>query len=203
MKIVYLDTETTSTIPGQICELSMITEVDFNFVSAKNYFFAVSEMSEGAQGVHGMSLEDTVRLSNGKVFADYKDEILSELEGATLLAHNEPFDERFISSELWRCGISFKPFDRFDTMDYFRNIIKLPARSRRYGPYKNPKLSEVLDYLNINTDKISSYTGQLFGENKTTFHDSRYDTACLYVMTNVYREKSKNLKGQWQEVFCN
>ena len=47
---IYLDTETTDKVPGQIAELSMIIEeANTNkFVKAVNYFFTVEKMSEEA-----------------------------------------------------------------------------------------------------------------------------------------------------------
>ena len=205
MNIIYLDTETTGLKPGQICELSLIKESDFNFEYAKNYFFEVDEVESGAENVHGFSVEMLKQLSGGKKFSDYKDEILNELEGSTLVAHNLPFDEKFISTELWRCECaSFTPADRVDTMVLFKPILKIPAKSRRYGPYKSPKLSEVMDYLNINADVVSQHTAKWFSDStKTSYHDSRYDTACLYVITNVYREKLHSTIGYFTKTFCN
>ena len=57
MGIVYLDTETTSLNPGQICELSIIHEEGNELKLAKNYFFKVESIDTGAESVHGFSKE--------------------------------------------------------------------------------------------------------------------------------------------------
>ena len=201
MGIVYFDTETTSFNPGQICELSLIVEDEGIIKLAKNYFFAVDKMDAGAQETHGFSKELLDELSGGHRFQDYKDELLPIFTENTLVAHNLPFDEKFLSSEFWRCGISFKPIGRLDTMTYFRDIMKIPAKYKKYGPYKNPKLSEVVDYLGIKVDVLQRYTDHLFGASDTSFHDSRYDTAILNVVTNIWREKT-NGGCNWHNTFC-
>lgn len=202
MGIVYFDTETTSTNPGQICELSIIHEneqrqVDF----AKNYFFKVDSMTEGAQAVHGYSIESLELLSNGLTFKDYYNELLPIFSENILVAHNVAFDEKFISSEFWRCGISFKPIGRTDTMEYFKNILKIPAKYKKYGPYKNPKLSEVLEYFKVNTYAVQKYCNELFGGEMKTFHDSRFDTTAMYVVVNLQRE-AVNGETTWHRKFC-
>ncbi|MBR1454706.1 MAG: 3'-5' exonuclease [Lachnospiraceae bacterium] len=206
MKNVYLDTETTGLNPGQIGQLTVIIEdTDLNKVETKNYFFEVSEMEEGAQKIHGFSIEDLRSLSGGKKFADYKDELLSIFNNATLIAHNLPFDEKFISSEFWRTGISFKPFGRYDTMQYFTNIVKIPSRSRfSKGGYKFPKLSEVGSFFNVNIDKVKEYTNRLFcgSDKEQGFHDARFDTTLMYVCVNLERERL-NGGNSWHNMFCN
>lgn len=86
-------------------------------------------------------------------------------------------------------------------MKYFTNIMRLPTRSRKYGPYKSPKLSELLEYLNISTYKVDSYCERLFKCNSIDLHDSRFDTTALYVASNVYKER---LQGgtEWNTTFC-
>lgn len=201
MGIVYLDTETTSINPGQICELSLILEENNRLKLAKNYFFSVESMDEGAAKVHGFSIESLKILSNGETFKDKYKEIFDILANTTLVAHNLPFDEKFLSQELWRCGVSFIPGGRLDTMAYFKPIIKLPARSRRYGPYKSPKLSEVLNYLGINEFEVNKYCKEIFQSDETSFHDSRFDTTAMFVAVNVQRDR---LSGgdSWIRRFC-
>ena len=142
-----------------------------------------------------------VKRRYGKVFKDYVDELLPILTSNTLVAHNLPFDEKFLSSEFWRAKISFKPINRLDTMEYFKPILKIPAKTMRYGPYKNPKLSEVIDYFKISKYEIERYTEKLFGGVTTNYHDSRFDTVAMYVAVNIQRE---NLHGgsTWHMRFC-
>ena len=200
---IYLDTETTDTVPGEIAQLSMIIEEvgTNNIMKAANYFFTVNSMSKGAFDVHNLDMDTLFRLSNGQRFKDRSVEIYNILSGNRIVAHNEAFDERFISSELWRCGIQFTPADKLCTMNYFKDIIKIPSPYRRFGPYKNPKLSEVIEFLHINEDKVLEYSERLFNYRENTkFHDSRFDTTAMYVIINVYRERLHN-QNTWTKLF--
>ncbi len=204
MKRVYLDTETTSIVPGQIAELTVIVEdTDTNqLLAAQNWFFTVDDMDKGAEEVHGLSKDILFNLSGGYKFSDKLNEILPILDGAELVAHNEVFDERFISTELWRCGISYRPASRLCTMEIFKPILAIPSKYKKYGKYKNPKLEEVLNYLNISPEKVSEYSKKLFNyDGETNFHDSRFDTTGMYVAVNVYREKLHG-GNAWHNAFC-
>lgn len=198
MKKVFLDTETTGLSPGQIAQLSMIIEEDGKELVAKNYFFKVDYMTSGAEEVCGRGVDFYEQASNGKVFGDYKDEILQLLSGATLIAHNIRFDENFISSEFWRHNIMFSPEDKFDTMTYFKDIVKLPGRGTKY---KNPKLEELVNYFNIDKNKVKAYSEKLFGADDTGgFHDARYDTTSMFVVFQIYKDSIYN-KTEWKEAF--
>lgn len=203
MRKVFLDTETTGLAPGQIGQLSMIIEEENGDVSAKNYFFKIDYITSGAEEACGRGVDFYTEASNGKVFADYKDEILEILKDATLIAHNLKFDENFISTEFWRQGIMFKPAGRFDTMDYFRDICQLPC-GRRGQKYKNPKLEELVGHFSVNKDKVQQYSVKLFGNDDNTnvgFHDARFDTTSMFVAFHVYQD-SLHGKTDWAKVFC-
>ena len=199
MRKVFLDTETTGLAPGQIAQLSMIIEEESGEVRAKNYFFAVKFMEQGAIDVCGRDKEFYDNVSEGKVFADYKDEILEELKDSTLIAHNIKFDENFISTEFWRQNITFKPADRFDTMEYFRDIVKIPGK---YGKYKNPKLEELVNSFSVNKEKIKEYSEKLFNYTEPAgFHDARYDTTSMFIVFQIYRDSLYD-RTSWKEAFC-
>lgn len=201
---IFFDTETTDINPGQIGQLSYIIEGSSGVLNAGNLFFKVDKVSEGAEKVHGFSAQDFEKLSGGLTFKDRLDEVYSAFNGRRLVAHNVGFDIKFISSELWRCGISFKPLESQCTMEFFKNVLLIPNRYKKYGQYKNPKLSEVVDYYNINNDKLRAYTEQLFGNQGDIqgLHDSRFDTTAMYVVTNIYREKMNGLRD-WHNIFIN
>lgn len=198
MKKVFFDTETTGFTPGQIGQLSLIIE-DNGEVNAKNYFFEVDYMSQGAMEVCGRDVDFYKEASNGKHFADYKNELLEIFKDSTLIAHNLKFDENFISMEFWRQNIQFVPAGRFDTMEYFRDILKIPGK---YGKYKNPKLEELVDSLSINKEKVLKYSKSLFNtDDNYSFHDARYDTTSMFVAFQIYKDRVNNLDS-WEKEFC-
>lgn len=201
IKKVFFDTETTSLHPGQIAQLSFIVESEGKIETAKNYFFKVNEVDPGAEKVHGMSVEFLEEKSGGKTFADTYDEFYEYFRYGKLIAHNVKFDERFISSELWRLGVSFKPIEKQCTMQYFKDILQIPSKNPRYGKYKNPNLGELVSSLNIDQSKVIEYSGKLFGAADISFHDARFDTTAMYVCTNVYKEMIQG-GTEWQSIFC-
>lgn len=203
MGIIFFDTETTGFQPGQICQLSMIHEENRNFIKAYNYYFKVDKMDEGAQATHGYSIDSLEKLSNNRIFRDSVNELYPILSSNMLCAHNLPFDEKFLSSEFWRCGISFMPSGRTDTMQYFTDILKIPAKSKRHGPYKYPKLSEVAHYFKLDQQAAEKFTKEIFNDSKDSgFHDSMYDTAVMYILVNLQREVEAKQSYYWHDRFC-
>lgn len=199
---LFFDTETTSLNPGQIGQLAFILEGHGKILLAKNYFFKVDSMDEGAEKVHKMSMQFLEEASKGKTFADQYEEFYPYFRDSKLYAHNLKFDEKFISSEFWRVGISLRPVGRLCTMEAFKDILKIPNKYPKYGKYKNPNLGEVVNHFNLDENKILEYSGKLFGEAENiSFHDARFDTTAMYVATNVYRE---TLAGgnEWHNTFC-
>lgn len=203
MNTIYLDTETSGLRPGQIGQLAMIIVNDeTGAIEAKNYFFAINEMEDGAMKVCHRNPEFYAQASGGRTFADYKDEIYNILSSGCLVAHNESFDENFLSTELWRAGLLLKPVARFDTMGYFCDIMKLPSRTKK-AKYKNPNLTELVNFNNIDPLKIEKYTGKLFGlTDNLMFHDAMYDTTAMFVSCMVYKDKNVAANG-WSSIFCN
>ena len=199
MKRVYVDTETTGLRPGQIAQLSMIIE-DENSVVGVNEYFSVDTMEEGAYNVHGLSKEF---LECNPKFKDRALDIYNTIKESALIAHNIDFDERFISTEMLRAGISFIPEVRMCTMHAFRDIMKIPSKNIRYGEYKNPKLEEVISYLNIHKEKVNEFANQVFEtKERIGYHDSRFDVTAMYIAVKVFSEKLNRAEGQWHK-FCN
>lgn len=193
MGFLYFDTETTGLKPGQICQLSYIIEDNGLVTTAKNFYFEVSSMTEGAENTHHLSIDKLKLLSKGQKFSDRVTEILNDFSGNTLVGHNVDFDIGFISMEFWRCGIQFTPANKFDTMNYFNPIMKLPRkyRSKNGDGYKNPNLGELCKYFNIPDEKGLELAIKLFGSdgnNDITFHDSRFDIAMTFLVMLLHRE---------------
>lgn len=187
MKLLFFDTETTSIKPGNICQLSYIV-IDASTkpqkTTGKNFFFTVDSMDEGAQAIHGFSLETLYELSEGRDFLDSVHEFMSDFFDADfIIGHNVQFDIKFLKHEiqqLWEAGLVdtiWEPKKTFCTMAYYKNICNILNPS---GTVKNPKLSEVIEYLNITEDQISSKANELF-EGSGNYHDARFDTAATYL----------------------
>lgn len=103
---IVLDTETTGLDPRQghrIIEVACIEMVNRRLTGRHlhKYMNPEREIDEGAQAVHGITLEF---LADKPKFADIADEFLEFVNGAELIIHNAPFDIGFLNAELDRLG---------------------------------------------------------------------------------------------------
>lgn len=180
MRSIFLDTETTGLKPGKIVQLTYIIEENKKFVGAKNFFFMVEEdeMEERAAQVHGFTVERLAVLSKGQLFKDIIEEIKADFKNAILIAHNCKFDRRFLDAEFKRLNIPCEIKKDFCTMEYFKNLLKIP--NKRGRGYKNPRVEEVMDFYSISTDYVLKQTKKIFNCEDISFHDARYDTAAMY-----------------------
>ncbi len=106
MRQIVLDTETTGLDPRsghRIIEVACIEMENRRFTGRHlhKYVNPEREIDEGAQRVHGISLEF---LADKPKFADIADEFLEFINGAELIIHNAPFDIGFLNAELDRLG---------------------------------------------------------------------------------------------------
>ena len=203
MKLLIFDTETTSIKPGHICQLSYIT-IDASTkpqqTIGKNYFFTVDEMDPAAEAVHGFSLEKLYDLSNGQYIEDLIEEFINDFSEADfVIGHNVNFDVRFLKLELEAMGIDYEPKNMFCTMQYYRDICKILRPS---GDYKNPKLEEVINFLGITKDQISSKADELF-QGSGDYHDARFDTAATYLLIIEGLKKGYIPRGYFSKKLLN
>ena len=104
MRQIVLDTETTGLDPRQghrIIEVACI-EMENRRLTGRHlhkYINPEREIDEGAQAVHGITLEF---LADKPKFMDIVDEFLDFINGAELIIHNAPFDLGFLNAELLR-----------------------------------------------------------------------------------------------------
>lgn len=196
MKLLFFDTETTSIKPGHICQLSYIvidTSTKPQTTFGKNFFFTVDEMDEGAEAVHGFSLEKLYELSQGQEFLDFVEQFMPDFfEADFIIGHNVQFDIKFLKHELqqlWEAGLidsTWDPKNKFCTMAYYKDICKIPNPS---GNIKNPKLAEVINSLGITEAEITKKSNELF-EGSGNYHDARFDTTATY-LTVIHGIKKK------------
>lgn len=143
MRQIFLDTETTGLDPAQghkVIELAAVEVVNRRITGNRlhHYFNPDREIDEGAQQVHGISLED---LQDKPRFHETVNEFLDFIQGAELVIHNAPFDIGFLNAEL---GL----IDRGVMADYCASVVdtlkmakdlhpgqrnNLDALCRRYG----------------------------------------------------------------------
>ncbi len=198
MKSIFLDTETTGLKPGQIAQLTYLIEENKELTVAKNYFFTVQTMSPQAEMVHGFSIEKLDELSQGATFEDFHNDILKDFNDSTCIAHNVKFDRGFVEAELDRINKIAEFKNYFCTMEYFKNIVKLPGKFK--NGYKNPKVEEVLDFYKITPEKVLQKTKYIFECEDVSFHDARYDTVAMYLCCLKSRNRNR-VKIKWDNLY--
>ena len=186
MKILYFDTETTGLSPGKICQLSYVVQEDER-VYGKNMFFAVPYVEPSAQAVHGFSVEKLAVLSKGLRFSDRLEEIAEDFCTADLIVgHNVKFDIGFLTAEFGYENETFRYKESLCSMRAFTPICRLP-RANHVG-FKYPKLSELLDFLEIYPYDVTRAQLQLF-DGAGGAHDARYDAAAVYLAIQKAKQK--------------
>ena len=181
--ILYFDTETTSLHPGQICQLSYLMQTKKSVV-AKNFFFTVDSVDFSAFMVHGFSVDKLEKLSCGRRFRDFFEEIDKDFSSAdVIISHNTAFDVSFMRTEYERLNKVFGPKETFCSMKKSVPITKLLRSSGR--GYKYPKLSDLCAYLSVTDGVIKSACNNFFGAD-TGYHDARFDTCALFLCMNEY-----------------
>lgn len=108
MRQIFLDTETTGLYPAQghrVIEVAAVEVVNRRLT--KNHFHYYinpdREIDQGAQEVHGISLEF---LQDKPRFADIAEDLIAFIADAELIAHNAPFDVGFLNSEFGMLGLN-------------------------------------------------------------------------------------------------
>lgn len=179
--ILYFDTETTGLVPGSICQLSYIMQ-NKESCKARNMFFSVDYVEYGALAVHGLSVPKLEKLSGGKCFADFADEIERDFTAADIVvSHNTAFDFMFMRAEFARTGKDFYVRDSFCTMKKSTPVCKILKRSG--AGYKYPSLTELCGYFYLTESDVRAASQELFSGCKG-FHDARFDTAAVYLAVN-------------------
>ncbi len=107
MRQIFLDTETTGLYAAQGHRVIEVAAVEvINRRLTKNHFHYYlnpdREIDQGAQEVHGISLEF---LQDKPRFADIVDDLIAFIADAELIMHNAPFDVGFLNAEFGLLGL--------------------------------------------------------------------------------------------------
>mgnify|MGYP001087558956 CR=1 FL=1 len=141
MREILFDTETTGLDPRDGHRLVEFAGVELleRVPTGRSLHFYLNPgrpMPAEAEAIHGLGDEF---LADKPLFAEKADELLAFLDGATLVAHNAPFDMRFLNFELERAGRA--PLDGgrvVDTLELARKMLPgakhtLDALCQRFG----------------------------------------------------------------------
>lgn len=106
MRQIFLDTETTGLYHAQghrVIEIAAVEVVNRRLTKHHFHYYLNPdrEIDQGAQEVHGISLEF---LQDKPRFAEIANELITFIADAELIMHNAPFDVGFLNSELGLIG---------------------------------------------------------------------------------------------------
>lgn len=159
MRQVFLDTETTGLSPDaghRIIEIAAVECINRR-VTQKHfhqYLNPEREIDEGAQEVHGITLEF---LQDKPKMQDVVDHFLDFISGAELIIHNAPFDVGFINMELGRLG---KP-----TLDHFApKVTDTLKMAKEMRPGQRNNLDALCRFYEIDNSKRTLHGALLDAE---------------------------------------
>jgi len=107
MRQIFLDTETTGLYPAQghrVIEVAAVEVVNRRLTKNHFHFYLNPdrEIDQGAQEVHGISLEF---LQDKPRFADIANDLIAFIADSELIMHNAPFDVGFLNCEFGLLGL--------------------------------------------------------------------------------------------------
>jgi ATP-dependent Lhr-like helicase len=136
---VVVDVETTGLSPrsgARVVEIALVSLDSKGNVTDTWSTLIDPEVDTGPRHVHGISSQD---VSEAPVFAGIIDEVAHRLSGRIVVAHNAPFDLKFLSSEFERAGARPMAWPTLCTL----------RLSQRLFPGEPANLSALCDRLGI------------------------------------------------------
>jgi DNA polymerase-3 subunit epsilon len=159
MRQIFLDTETTGLYHAQGHRVIEVAAVEvINRRLTKNHFhYYVNpdrEIDQGAQEVHGISLEF---LQDKPRFADIASDLIAFIADSELIMHNAPFDVGFLNAEFGLLGL--QPVEAITAR--ITDTLKI-AKEMRPGQRNN--LDALCRHFNIDNSKRTLHGALLDAE---------------------------------------
>ncbi|SVD36908.1 uncharacterized protein METZ01_LOCUS389762, partial [marine metagenome] len=144
-RLIVLDTETTGIKPSEghrIIEVGAVEILDREITSTEFQKYVQPNRKVGESvNIHGITDKFLI---NKPQFNQISDDLLSFIEGATLVIHNAPFDLGFLNNELKLIGIKEK-------IENFCTIIDTLELSKQQRPGTMHNLDSLCRRFGIDT----------------------------------------------------
>jgi DNA polymerase-3 subunit epsilon len=128
--LVFLDTETTGLTPRFGDRVVEIALARFRGEAMENFFTTLvnpeRSISPGAARIHGITDRD---VRDAPRFRDIAEQVMVELEGAVIVAHNAPFDLGFIVNEFSLARVTPPGNFVLDTLTLLRRHFRFASNS--------------------------------------------------------------------------
>lgn len=145
---VVFDTETTGFSPAKdrLVEIGAVKVLDGKVLGEKTWLINPQRYIPGyVQNVHHITPE---MVKDKPTFAQIYPEFLEFIDGAVLIAHNAPFDIRFVAAEAARNNMPAPKNGVLDSLALFRTW---------YPELKNHRVSDLIDLFGISTDGLQAH----------------------------------------------
>ncbi len=186
-KYIALDVELDGMHPSHIIQLSYLV-IEGRRVRGKNFYFAAKAINRYARQVHGISVYQLRKLSDGKGFIDYADEIYRDfIDCKLIIGHDVAGDIRYLRREFDRIGVKLPNYPIFCTLKHYTQEAHIPLKQNP-NVMKPPKLTELTDHFGLSQDFIAGKCHKWYGEGGDHPHDARYDAAAAYLCMLVGEE---------------
>ena len=188
-KWIAVDVELDGMHPSHIIQLSYLI-IEGRRVRGKNFYFNTRTINRYARQVHGISVSQLRKLSGGKVFLDYADEIYRDFEGCKLIiGHDVAGDIRYIRRDFAAIGVKLPEYPIFCTLKHYTEEAHIPLKQNP-NLYKPPKLTELTAHFGLTQEFIAAKCRKWYGEGGEHPHDARYDAAAAYLCMLVGEEQA-------------
>ena len=141
-KMIAVDVELDGLHPSHIIQLSYLI-IEGKKVKGKNFYFRARAINRYARQVHGLSVSDLRRLSNGETLADRAEEVYNDFRDCSMvIGHDVGGDMKYIRRELAQYGYNLPQPAIFCTLKHYMQEAHIP---RKDNPklIKPPKLVEL------------------------------------------------------------
>ena len=144
-RLIILDTETTGIKPSEghrIIEVGAVEILDREITSTEFHKYVQPNRKVGESvNIHGITDKFLI---NKPQFSQISDNLLSFIEGTTLVIHNAPFDLGFLNNELKIIGIK-------ETIESICNVIDTLELSKQQRPGTMHNLDALCRRFGIDT----------------------------------------------------
>jgi DNA polymerase-3 subunit epsilon len=143
-RLIFLDTETTGLDPKQghrVIEFAALEMCQRRLSGKKLHVYCKPDrdIDEAAQRVHGISMDFLQQYGD---FSSVSHEICDFLRGATVIAHNAPFDISFLNAEFARLGLPL-------VHELCCEVVDTLAMAKSMYPGKRNNLDALCDRLAV------------------------------------------------------
>lgn len=122
-------------------------KIQFNMTNIFDYIVKPNGFKIENSEFHGIT--NDIASTKGIEFKEIIPKIIKEFENSYLIAHNVMFDKMVLLSELYRAGFKDE-VKLIENLPVFCTCMEIKSVTKiinKYGKYKNPKLSELYEFL--------------------------------------------------------